>query len=253
MGTGERSGDALDVDVTERVEAAHDGDDIAVVVSDPEHPTHTHGARVAVIAGIAAVVLATIGAWVISQGVKDPKVITQHAAATPAAQQPAVAGAVGAQPTNAPTASTTQGSTPVSNPTSKVTSAPARNNGGSNNAVAPPAQPPAQQPSGPKTSPVSALVWTGKHSVDVPLNGTTTITITVSNPTDGTVTLPHQLSCPSTWILTDAPVCAEVTQQIAPHASLTTKLTIDATGATAGTYSLYEKPGGVFAVTAVVS
>ena len=252
MGTGERSGDSLDVDVTERVDAAHEGDDIAIVVPDPEHPTHKRGTREAVIAGVAVVVLVALGAWLIGQGTKDRKVITQNAAPTPAAQQPVATNNAGAQPTNAPTASTPKRSTPANNATSKVASAPARNNGGANNAGVPPQQTP-QPPSGPKTSPLSALVWTGSHSVDVPANTTKTITITVSNPTDGTVMLPHQLSCPSTWKLTDSPVCAQVTQQVAPHAHLTTTLTIDATGAAAGTYSLYETVGGVFAVTAVVS
>lgn len=245
VGTGERSGDSLDVDVTERVDTTQAGDDIAIVIPDPEHPTHKHGVRVAIIAGVAVVVLIAIGAWVIGQGTKDKKVITQNAAPTPPAQQPVPSDVVGNQPTSAPNVSSPNASTPPS--VTRTTNAPTRNNGGTNTPVVPP-----QQPTGPKTSPLSALVWSGSKSISVHSGDTKTITISVTNPTGGTVSLPNPLSCPSAWKLTDSPVCAQMVQQIAPGAHLTTTVTIDATGATAGK-SYSTSVGGAYTITVTVN
>jgi hypothetical protein len=65
---------------------------------------------------------------------------------------------------------------------------------------------------------------------------TKTLSVTAHNPTDGTVTLPHPLSC--TPRLDHGEVCPEMVQLISAGQSASAQYTIDARGVAAGRYTL---------------
>jgi hypothetical protein len=250
VGTGERSGDSLDV--TERVGTAHEGDDIVVVPhEDDQHPTHNRGVRIAIIALVSGVAIALIAAVIAiaANNNSSSNVSTQHPndVAPPPAQQPAPSDAVDVRPST-PRVSAPDVSLPIVSP--KPTTLPSQSHPGGNVATPPQQQPP-QPPQGPKTSPVSALQWTGTNALTMHPGDTQTINISVKNPSDGTVSLPQQLSCPGTWVLkqNDGPVCTENTQQLSPGASASTKLKIEAVDP--GTYSF--AVGGAYKITVTVN
>lgn len=100
--------------------------------------------------------------------------------------------------------------------------------------IAPPPPPPPVEPTPPVASP-SDLRWTSTPaSITVKGGGHKTFTVTVTNPTDGTVTLPHPLSCAPVLrgpkgVAFGFGVCVEMAQVMAPHEVLTQTYTIYAT------------------------
>lgn len=87
----------------------------------------------------------------------------------------------------------------------------------------------------PPSEPPSVLQWTATPStLSIKSGAHALLTVTVVNPTNGTVTLGHPLSCPPTLQpLHGAPlgatVCAEMAQIVSPHSRLVQHYTIYAT------------------------
>jgi hypothetical protein len=69
------------------------------------------------------------------------------------------------------------------------------------------------------------------------------VSVSAHNPTEGTVTLPHPLSCAPR--LQHDEVCTEVAQLVAPGATARATYTIDATDVPAGGYTLYVENGAL--------
>jgi hypothetical protein len=117
--------------------------------------------------------------------------------------------------------------TPVSSPPAVVVPPP------------PPVVPQEPPDTTPAASPPSVLQWSSAPgSLTIPAGGHKELTVHVVNPSDGTVTLGHPLSCAPT--LRDAKghsigygVCVEMAQLMAPHDELTQKYTIYATDTSA--------------------
>jgi hypothetical protein len=88
---------------------------------------------------------------------------------------------------------------------------------------APPVAPTEPPATSPPVSPPSVLQWSATPAaLTIPSGGHKTLTVHVVNPSGGTVTLGHPLSCPPT--LRDAKghvigfgVCTEMAQLLAPH------------------------------------
>ena len=101
--------------------------------------------------------------------------------------------------------------------------------------VPPPVVPQQPQSTTPAASPPSVLQWSSTPaSLTIPAGGHRTLTVHVVNPSDGTVTLGHPLSCAPT--VQDAKghaigygVCVEMAQLMAPHDALTQRYVIYAT------------------------
>ncbi|MGO9876072.1 MAG: hypothetical protein ACLPVY_20045 [Acidimicrobiia bacterium] len=94
----------------------------------------------------------------------------------------------------------------------------------------------------PPVEPASVLEWSATPSeLSVRAGAQMSVTVTVANPTNGTVTLGTPLSCEPTMrgprgAVIGAFVCAQITQVIQPHARIAQRYTIHATdtGATSG-------------------
>jgi hypothetical protein len=101
--------------------------------------------------------------------------------------------------------------------------------------VAPQTAPPAPPPTTPPNEPPSVLKWTASPAtLSIKSGAHAVLTITVVNPTNGNVNLPHPLSCPPELKPQHgAPiggfVCAEMVQVMAPHSQLVQHYTIYAT------------------------
>jgi hypothetical protein len=101
----------------------------------------------------------------------------------------------------------------------------------------------------PKQYGPSVLTWDAPRSLAIATGKTKTLSVAAHNPSDGTVTLPHPLSCAPR--LDHGEICPEMVQQIGSGQSASARYTIDATGIAKGTYTL--KIEGVLTVQVTVS
>jgi hypothetical protein len=218
-----------------------DGDDIVVEPSRPASHSHRR-ARVLTVAIVVAV-LAVIGVAIAiatrgssagnthvtsSARVHPPpanppvkksgaatKPKTVHPATTPTNISKATGNVVVPAPASTPTSAVVAPQTPVSVVQQTTPVAPT------------PTTPPAESP--------SLLQWTTTPSaVSIKAGGNVFLTVTVANPTAGTVTLGHPMSCPPTLQpVHGSPiggaVCAEMAQVMAPHSQVVAHYTIYAT------------------------
>jgi hypothetical protein len=212
-----------------------DGDDIVVLPdSDPPRSSRRNLVIgivvVMVIAGVIAVLIAnaanqnntpavrtsTPSASVVSTPavVSSPKIIGKAKSTVPV-HAPAPTGA-------------------VTVPTVPLTAKPATL--GTAPAVTAPQTVPTATVAPPKQYGVSALTWSGPRSMTILAGKTVVLAVAAHNHTDGTVTLPHPLSC--TPRLDHGEICAAVVQ-ILPHGtSAGAQYTIDARGVAPGHYTL---------------
>jgi hypothetical protein len=206
------------------VETAPDGDDLVVIPGGTES-ARSHRFRTQIVAGtVAAVVVVAITiALLVRDDGSTRRVVTL---APPASLVAPVANTP--KPSTAPKKPKT--STPVQAPPgSLVASSPVSH--------APQVSaPPATAAPAPKTYPPSALRWTVPGAVSITQGKSKQISVTATNPTDGTIALPHPLSC--TPRLDHGEMCAQVTQEIGAGQSAHATYTIDATDFGPGSYTL---------------
>ena len=99
----------------------------------------------------------------------------------------------------------------------------------------PPVAPTEPPVTAPPASPTSVLQWSASPAaLTIRAGGHSTVSVHVVNPSDGTVTLGHPLSCPPTLRdpkghVVGAPVCTEMAQLLAPHEQATQQYVIYAT------------------------
>jgi hypothetical protein len=101
----------------------------------------------------------------------------------------------------------------------------------------------------PKQYGPSVLTWTAPRSFALPAGTSKLLPITAHNPTDGTVTLPHPLSCAPR--LDRSEMCPEMVQLIAAGESASATYTIEARGVAKGHYTLSIE--GVLTIAVTVS
>jgi hypothetical protein len=101
----------------------------------------------------------------------------------------------------------------------------------------------------PKQYGPSVLTWTAPRSFALPAGTIKMLPITAHNPTDGTVTLPHPLSCAPR--LDHGEMCPEMVQLIAGGQSASATYTIEASGMAKGHYTLIIE--GVLTIAVTVS
>jgi hypothetical protein len=212
--------------VAEPVTQEHfDGDDIVVV---PDAAPHRRRRFRALVIGAVVVVLAASVGIAIAATRDDGN--TSVRTVTPRRPTPAPASPPPRTPPKRPVVHKPRASvaphTPVSSPPAV--------------AVAPPPPPPAVAPTEPPATappsyPPSVLQWNATPAaLTIKSGGHALLTVHVTNPTDGTVTLPHPLSCAPTLRgpkghVIGSGVCAEMAQLMAPHDRLTQRYTIYAT------------------------
>jgi hypothetical protein len=216
--------------VTEPVTVEHfDGDDIVVVPDAP--PALRRRSRAAVVAAIAAIAIAVGAAVAIAvTGDDEPSTVRSTAPArTEPAPAPSALSAPRDEKPKPPKQVPAQNPPPVSiPPETPVSSPPAV-------VVPPPVEPPAPPDTTPPVSPSSVLQWSATPAaLTIPAGGHKALTVHVVNPSDGTVTLGHPLSCPPTLRGPNGKavgyaVCVEMAQLLAPHDELTQEYTIYAT------------------------
>jgi hypothetical protein len=216
-----------------------DGDDIVVEPGRPASHTHrrARALTVAIVIGVLlaigiAVAIATRGGSGGNTHVTSSAPVHPPAANPPAAKSRAVA-----KPKATP--ATTPAN--VSKPPMNVVAPPA--SVAPTSAVAPPVLPQTPvsaaqttpTPTMPTAEPPSVLRWTTSPSaVSIPGGGSVFLNVTVANPTAGTVTLPHPMSCPPTLqpvhgSPVGGAVCTEIAQIMAPHSQVVAHYTIYAT------------------------
>jgi hypothetical protein len=218
-----------------------DGDDI-VVEPHGTGPDHPRRRTRELVVGLAVAVLA-VGAVAIAIAARhdsggNTRVTSSARARTPAGH-PTADQAVGTRPQvkHPPTPTHPRVSPPNTTPanvvrrTNPVVVPPAPPAA----TVAPPATPTMPPPTAPPNEPPSVLKWTASPStLSIKGGAHAVLTITVVNPTNGNVNLPHPLSCPPELKpLHGAPiggfVCTEMVQVMAPHSQLVQHYTIYAT------------------------
>jgi hypothetical protein len=251
---GERDGQVVDL----TRETAADGDDITVITHESALDPNRRR-RVALLAVVGVVLLAgLIAAFVALRDDDSTSVSTGPVASTPSLPASTIATAKNgraapAAATKKATTATPTSAAKVATPTPTIAPAvapPAAT--GSNPGAIPPSQPATHAttpPTVPKTSPLSALVWTAPANVSMQSGTQVHVTVSVRNPTDGTVTLPHPLSC--TPRLQHDEVCPEMAQRVGPHQIAGTIYVLDATGVAPGVYRL--KLEGVRPLTVTVT
>jgi hypothetical protein len=232
------------VDTT--TESVASGDDIVVIPETPDMPPR--GPHRAFIAGGLVVALLLIAGSVFALAARDDsadeRVATQADASDDTPQPPAVDETPVAS--NAPAKpSTPKASAPAAaqpEPKDSPQTGSAGPGQGSRQDEATPHLPVIPNPQSstpapqPKTSPLSAVVWTAPDSLTLAQGTKKSITVTAQNPTDGTITLPWPLSCAPQ--LDGGGVCPAVAQLLAPGTSASATYVIDATGIAAGNYTL---------------
>ena len=80
------------------------------------------------------------------------------------------------------------------------------------------------------------LKWTAPKLVEVVEGQTATFTVSAHNPESRDVAMPHPLSCAPR--IDGSELCADMVQLVAPHATVTQRYTIDATGIAPGHYTM---------------
>jgi hypothetical protein len=229
--TDERGNGTLE---TGRLVAA-DGDDI--VVLHDVHPRRP--GRRDVLIGVATVVLLIVAGGIaivlVNRGSNAAKVRTTSSSVvtTPPVARSKPKPKVAAKPavpvrTPSPTAAVIVPAAPATSPPIAV---------GNSNIAPPPTVAPAPTTlAPPKQYGPSALTWTAPRSMTIVAGTTAVLSVAAHNGTDGTVTLPHPLSC--TPRLDHGEICAQVVQVLASRASAGAQYTIDAHDVVAGHYSL---------------
>jgi|tagenome__1003787_1003787.scaffolds.fasta_scaffold20886396_2 hypothetical protein len=232
-------------------DAPLDGDDIVVEPHAPEHQRKHHRE---IVVGIVVGLLA-IGAVAVALAARDSGGKTEVSAESPA-RTPAghptddeaarnAAGTTVVKP-GATTKNTSGALIPpvaitkpatIVDPTPTAPAAPPPDAGsspgyaGTGDTVAPTTPTPTLPP----TSPPSVLQWsTDPAAVAIKAGAHAFVTVTVTNPSAGNVTLPHPLSCPpELQPAHGAPigglVCAEMAQIMAPHSHVVAHYTLYAT------------------------
>jgi hypothetical protein len=224
-----------DVDLTAPDLGVPDGDDIVVVPDDPKAPSR--GRLRAFLVGAIVIVLAAGGitiALINRDGTHSTRLssIAKRAhSSTPPPSPKQIAKKPAKKPAKTPAKPRVSAPTPTAArtiPTKVVSPIP----------VGPPAVTPSLPTTPPTTPsyPPSVLTWqTTPAAPTIKAGRHATISVTVSNPTDGTVTLGQPLSCLP--VLTPehggaaiaAGVCAQMAQLMSPHQTLTQQYTIYAT------------------------
>jgi hypothetical protein len=233
-GTDERDGAAVGVDPTMSTEVSAGateilpGDDITIIT---DAPAVESGHRRRVLLGVAALVIVLALVAVIALTRDDTKPTAVRT--TPVVGPPPLAPSR-EQTTPKPARK------PAAKPRTKQTAAAATTPQTQAPVTAPPNTVPVSAvvppPTTPKQYPTSALTWTAPSTLTIKYGTQKTISVTAHNPTDGTVTLPHPLSCAPT--LDGSGVCAEMAQLIAPGASAHADYVIDAHYVAPGAYTL---------------
>lgn len=216
-----------DVDLTApRIERA-DGDDITVIPDAPR--PNSRGRMRAILVGAIVVILAVAAITIARAGSHHDttklssisKVKPQFSPGHPSHPAASV---------KTPTKTTTRSGVPLvsvatQTPTSAVAVAPAS---------VPPVTPTAPPVVTPPVEPASVLNWnSAPAALHVKTGKNTTFTVTVSNPTAGTVTLGQPLTCaPSLQTKQGAPIgaglCEAMAQVMSPQQTLTQQYTISA-------------------------
>ena len=216
-----------DVDLTAPVERVADGDDIEVL---PDLPRSTSRARMRafLVGGIAAVLVATAitvalanndhkGAnrlRSVSRVHTPPKTpVTQKRVVATTAPKPHVTAPAPRVAATVPT--TAVGAAPVSPPPATPSTAPA--------AIVPTEEPPSVLTW--QATPAALTIKAGSHA---------SFSVSVTNPTDGTVTLGVPLSCPAALQTKSGTgiagvMCPQMAQVMSPHQTLTQQYTVYAT------------------------
>lgn len=220
-----------DVDLTAPDLRVPDGDDIVVI---PDEPKGTSRARIrAFLVGAIVIVLAAAAITIAlinrdgTHSTRLSSIAKRDHSSTPPLRPKRVA----RKPAKIPAKPR------VSAPTPSVVKTIPTNVGG-HTPVGPPAVTPSL-PTNPPTTPAyppSVLTWQATPAAPtIKAGGHAVVSVTVSNPTDGTVTLGQPLSCPP--VLTPEPggaaiapgVCAQMAEVMSPHQTLTQQYRIYAT------------------------
>jgi hypothetical protein len=237
--TDERDGETVE---TTRVIPA-EGDDIVVVPAEVDEPVGL--SRRHALAGAAIVsVLVVIVAVALFTRHSRPTTAVRTSPATNA-QVPVVAktpAKVKPKSSPPPAIATVESTTA---PTTVAAAAPPA----TVSAATTPATPVPTTAAPPKQYPPSVLTWDQPQRLTIRAGFTKMLPVTAHNPTDGTVNLPHPLSCAPR--LDNSEMCPEMVQQIGPGQSASAQYTIDAKGIAKGTYHL--KIEGVLTVQVTVS
>jgi hypothetical protein len=226
--TDERDGSPLE---TTRLDSA-DGDDI-VVIPDPDSGRRPRRGVLIWIAAVSAVLLAGVVAGVVFRGqAHHTTVRTTSPTVVPTPP------AVGTKP--APTSATSpRVTTPTTNALALPFKPPPVKTGAQVTPSVVTALPQAPAPptaAPPKNYGPSVLTWSAPHSMTVLAGSTAILAVAAHNHSDGTVTLPHPLSCAPR--LDHGEICPEVVQVLAPGTSAGAQYTIDAHGTAPGHYTL---------------
>jgi hypothetical protein len=231
--TDERDGSPLE---TTRPGSA-DGDDIVVITEPDSGRRRRRDVRIWV-AAVIVVLLAGVVARVVFRGQANHTTVrttSPTVALTPAAVAPLPA-PMTVTPPRAATPTTSAVVLPFKSPPAKtgpqvtpaVVTAPPQAPGPTS---APPPTTPPTKNYGP-----SLLTWSAPHSMTVLAGSTAILAVAAHNRTDGTVTLPHPLSCAPR--LDHGEICPEVVQVLPSRTSAGAQYTIDAHGIAPGHYSL---------------
>jgi hypothetical protein len=201
-----------------------DGDDITVIPSEPEHRSRGRMRAFLVAAIVAVLAAAGITVAVVNRDDTDASSLRSVSRVDPTPAPTTDKPAVVKPTTKKPPASVPAKATP---PTTPAVVAPAG---------PPPVTPTAPPPTTPRAYPPSVLTWQATPAAfTIESGGHATLTVTVTNPTDGTVTLGRPVSCPPTLQSEHggAPfgggVCVQMAQVMSTHQSLTQPYTIYAT------------------------
>lgn len=232
-GRGDIDLTAGEIDLTEPVVGPADGDDIEVL-PDPERPSSRRRMRaflvVAIVAVLAAAAITAVALSNQNSGTKRLSIVPANKSrlSTPLHKVSP------RKPIHPKTHVTTHPHTAVSAPAPTVGVAPTT-------AVAAVTTPPTVAPTtappttAPPSEPSSVLTWHSSPATLTLKGGAhETFTVTVTNPTAGTVTLGTPLSCaPALYTkhgtAVSSGVCEQMAQMMSPHQTLTQQYTIYAT------------------------
>jgi hypothetical protein len=226
---------------------AAEGDDIVVIPADSGDPLGPSRRGIVAAAGIVAI-LVIVGAIALVARHSSPSTRLQTAPQSTVAQIPVVAKGPKLTPvkpkTGPPIAVATVEQTVAPTTAARVVvpaSVAAQ--------TTPPTPAPTTTPPPPKQYGPSVLTWDQPHQLTIRAGYTKVLPVTAHNPTDGTVNLPHPLSCAPR--LDHSEMCPEMVQPMGPGQSASAQYTIDARGVAKGNYTLSIE--GVLTVRVTVS
>jgi len=222
-----------DLDLSAPGLAVPDGDDIVVIPDAPASPSR--GRMRAFLVGAIVLVLAAAGITIALVN-RDDSGTTRVSSIAKRAPTPTIKPStkrvVAKKPHKVPSRPRASVPIPV-----VVTTIPV-NVGGGAPAGPPPVTPtlPVAPPTTPSYPP-SMLTWqTSPAALTIKAGGHAVVSVTVTNPTDGTVTLGQPLSCPPALkpnnggaAIAGGGVCEQMAQVMSPHQTLTRQYTIYAT------------------------